>query len=96
MLYFYKQYFISISLSSTLDLIAGICVFFVSKVGWEKSNNAVINIFFITAGAAILYQKLPELFQQGINLTSNKNLYLQYLDLRNKTLSYIATGTLKY
>lgn len=92
MIYFYQQYFISLSMASGLGLIAAICIFFVSRDGWQKANNALINVFMVTSSAALLYNQLPALFKQDINLIANQKLYLEYITLQNKVLSYQATG----
>jgi hypothetical protein len=92
MIYFYQQYFISLSLASGLGLIAAFCLFFISRDGWQKANNALINVFMVTSSAALLYNQLPALFKQDINLSANRDLYLQYAALQNKVLSYQATG----
>lgn len=92
MTYFYKQYFISLSMTSGLALVAGIAIFFVSRDGWSKANNALINVFIVTSSAALLYGQLPGLFKQDINLAANRKLYLDYTALRDEVLSYMATG----
>lgn len=92
MIYFYKQYFISLSMSSGLALVAGISIFFISRDGWSKANNALINIFIVTSSAALLYNQLPGLFKQDINLEANRELYLSYTSLKDEVLSYMATG----
>jgi len=92
MIYFYQQYFISLSMASGLGLIAAFCLFFISRDGWQKANNALINVFMVTSSAALLYNQLPALFKQDINLAANRDLYLQYIALQNKVLSYQATG----
>jgi len=92
MIYFYQQYFISLSMASGLGLIAALCLFFISRDGWQKANNALINVFMVTSSTALLYNQLPHLFKQDINLAANQKLYLDYIALQNKVLSYQATG----
>lgn len=92
MIYFYKQYYISISMALGLTVIAGICGFFISRVGWEKANNALINIFIVTSSTAFLYGQLPLIFRQETNLEASKSLYFDYITLRNEILSYAVTG----
>ncbi|MEW6491802.1 MAG: hypothetical protein AB1589_04525 [Cyanobacteriota bacterium] len=91
MTFFYKQYYISISMASALGLVAGICVFFISKVGWKDANNGLINMFIVTSSAALFYGQLPAIFKQDTNLAANRNLYIEYITLKNEVLSYSAT-----
>jgi hypothetical protein len=92
MIYFYKQYFVSLSMTSGLALFAAICVFFISRDGWEKAHNGLINAFIVTSSAALLYGHIPGLFRQEINLKANRDLYLSYVSLGDEVLSYLATG----
>ncbi len=92
MSYFYKQYYISISMAYALGLVAGICLFFISKVGWKDANKGLINIFIVTSSAALFYRQLPGIFRQDTNMAANRNMYLDYISLKNEVLSYAATG----
>ncbi len=91
MVYFYKQYFISLSMASGSALAAILMAFFISRDGWEKSNNGLINAFLLTFSAALLYTQIPGMFQQEKNLKANRELYLAYDALGNQVLSYLAT-----
>lgn len=92
MIFFYKRYYISISLTTVSALVAGICLFFISKVGWKTANNALINIFVVTSSAVIFFGDLPGVFKHDENLTANRDLYLEHISLRNEVRSYLATG----
>ncbi|MEM9274703.1 MAG: hypothetical protein AAGA80_17335 [Cyanobacteria bacterium P01_F01_bin.143] len=95
MLYFYRQHFLSISMASGLALVAGICVIFVAEEGIGDANPALMNIFITTASAALLYQRIPGIFQQELNREANRSLFLKYSDLGNTILSYLATGKIR-
>jgi hypothetical protein len=82
-------------MTSGLAIIAGICLFFIAQFGWKNSNPALINIFIVTASAGLIYQRLPEIFKQDINLQSNGVLYLKYTELNNEFMSYLATQLAK-
>lgn len=41
--FFYKQYYISLSMMGSCASVAVISIFFISKSGWEKVNNVIIN-----------------------------------------------------
>jgi hypothetical protein len=92
MIFFYKRHYTAISLTSVSALVSGICLFFISKVGWEKVNNTLINVFVVTSSAAIFFGDLPGIFKQDENITANRELYLEHISLRNEVRSYIATG----
>jgi hypothetical protein len=95
MIFFYQQYYISISMTSGLFIIAGICLFFITQVGFMKANPALKNIFIVTVSAGLLYQRLPLMFKHDINLGSNRGLYLKYVELSNELTSYLATKLAK-
>ena len=92
MVFFYKHYYISISLTSASALVAGICLFFISKVGWEKANNGLINVFIVTSSAVIFFGDLPGIFSHDESSTASRDLYLEHISLRNEIRSYLATG----
>jgi hypothetical protein len=89
--FFYKQYYISLSMVVGAAVVASMCLFFISKSGWEKANNAVINVFIFSAAVILLYGNLIFVFKQDENLRGNQELYLSYVALREEVLSYWAT-----
>ena len=95
MLYFYRQHFISISMTSGLALIAGVSLIFITKEGISNANPALINIFITTTSAGLLYQRLPGIFRQELNREANRSLFLKYSDLGNTILSYAATSKIR-
>ena len=90
MIYFYKQYFVMLSMASGTALAATLFAFFISRDGWDKANNGLINAFFVTSSAAILYTQIPVLFEQELNLKANRTEYLAYDTLEEDILSYLA------
>ncbi len=90
--YFYQQYFISISMTASLAIIAGGCGFFVSREGWSRSNNIIVNLFIVSSGGAIFFGQLPGIFKQDINISANWSLYQNYSSIRDEILTYAATG----
>ncbi len=91
MSFFYKQYYISISMIVGAAVLASICLFFISKVGWERVNNALINIFIFSSAVVFFHGNLMLVFKQEENLRGNQELYLSYLSVREEMLSYWAT-----
>jgi hypothetical protein len=89
--FFYKQYYISLSMIVAAAVVASICLFFISKSGWEQANNAVINIFIFASAIILFYGNLTFVFKQDENLKGNQELYLSYIALREEVMSYWAT-----
>ncbi|MGB8701364.1 MAG: hypothetical protein WCD18_18275 [Thermosynechococcaceae cyanobacterium] len=89
MAFFYKQYFICLSIGGTAALVALVCIFFLSKEGWEKSNNALINISVTAFGVTTFYLNFTQIFQQDQNLTTSQDLYAKYSALQNTFSSSI-------
>lgn len=89
--FFYKQYYISLSMIVGAAGMASICLFFISKSGWERINNAVINLFISSSAVILFYGNLMFVFKQDENLRGNQELYLSYISLREEVLSYWAT-----
>jgi len=92
MIFFYKHYYTSIGITSASALVAGICLFFISKVGWERVNNSLINVFVVTSSTVIFFGDLPGIFKFKENSEASRNLYLEHISLRNEVRSYLATG----
>ena len=90
--FFYKQYYISLATMGGCAALAIVSLFFISKVGWERVNNALINIFIVTSGIVIFYGNISLIFQHKDNLEASQKIYVNYLGLRNEVLSYLATG----
>ena len=91
-IFFYKQYYAVLALSSTAGVMASLCLFFISKSGWDRINNAIINLFFSASGITLFCVNLTFVFQYGSNLQGNQDLLLSYIALRNEIASYCATG----
>lgn len=70
----------------------GICLFFISKVGWERVNNSLINVFVVTSSSVIFFGDLPGTFKYKENSEASRDLYLEHISLRNEIRSYLATG----
>lgn len=90
--FFYKQYYISLAMMGTATAVAVISLFFISQLGWQRVNNAVINIFIVATGVVVIYGNISLVFQQRDNIEASQTIYINYLALRNEMLSYWATG----
>jgi hypothetical protein len=94
MAFFYKQYYISLSIGSTAALVAFLCIFFLSKEGWKATNNALINLTITSFGVTVLFLNISQIFQQSENLKTSQDLYINYVALQNEFLSSLATEQL--
>lgn len=83
MAFFYKEYFISLSISNISAILTIVCIFFLSKEGWEKSNNALINLSVTAFVVTTFYIHLTQVFQQDQNLRNSQDLYANYSALLN-------------
>jgi len=92
MIYFYARYFVAVSLGTVSSLITGVCLFFISKGGWNQANRYVVNVFIFTSGSTIFFSSMPIIFKLEKNIADNKFLYLNYVALENEVLSYFATN----
>lgn len=90
--FFYQQYYISVAMIGTSASMVLVSLFFISKAGWDKVNNAVINIFIVSTTVFVFYGNISLIFQQRDNLEKSQEIYLRYLNLRNEILSYWATS----
>jgi uncharacterized protein (DUF433 family) len=94
MTFFYKQYYISLSIASTAALVSLVCIFFVSKEGWAKTNSALINISVTSSVITLAFLNITQIFQQSQNLKTSQDLYANYTALQNDFLSSLATDQL--
>ncbi|HEY9764238.1 MAG TPA: hypothetical protein V6D07_17040 [Trichocoleus sp.] len=88
---FYRLNFISLSTITLSMGVASISLFFISKLGWERVNNAVISLFILTSGLVLFHSNLILIFKYQKNIELNQNLFADYSNLRNAILSYWAT-----
>ena len=87
---FFKLNFISLGTVGLATGVASITLFFISKVGWEDVNNALINIFIVSTGLVIFHSNLIFIFKFQDNIRLNGQLYSEYTQLYNAVLSYWA------
>lgn len=89
--FFYTRFFAAIALASTTGIIAGICLFYISKVGWKDANNYIVNIFVVSSGITVLVGAFPVTFQQENNIQKNAQLYMSYINLESQLLTALAS-----
>jgi len=92
-LYMYRQNYLSLSMALIVGSLSALCLVFISKNGWEKTNKALINIFVICSVGTLLYADIANIFKHEENIENNWLLYSQHEDLRNQILSYVVTKT---
>ena len=87
---FYTLNFVSLGTIVLMAGVASVSLFFISKAGWEQINNAVINVFVISAGLIIFHSNFILIFKFQDNIKLNGQLYSEYNRLYNSILSYWA------
>jgi hypothetical protein len=87
---FYKLNFIALGTIGLATGVASISLFFISKAGWERANNALINIFIVSTGLVIFHSNVIFIFKFQDNIKLNGELYTEYTQLYNSVLSYWA------
>ena len=93
--YFGTEYFVATVMKYICGLIAAVCAFFISRDGWEKSNNSLINIFFVSSIALTYYTDSVGIFKHQANLQTSLDLYLRCISTKNMVLSYYAHKQVK-
>ncbi|AOX00745.1 hypothetical protein BJP34_16000 [Moorena producens PAL-8-15-08-1] len=92
MTFFYNNYYMSKLMTYGTAIVAGICLLFIIRSGWNSTHPYVINIFVVVSASAILFGNLPGLFRYEDSIVNNKQLYLNYASLKNEVSSYLVTG----
>ena len=87
---FYKLNFIALGTVGFATGLASISLFFISKAGWERVNNALINLFIVSTGLVIFHSNLIFIFKFQDNIRLNGQLYGEYTQLYNAILTYWA------
>lgn len=90
--FFYKNYFISLSMALLTGIAASVCLAIITRRGWGATSPYVITCLVVLSGAASLFVLQPAIYKQEQNIADNKALYLSYAALENEVLSKLATG----
>lgn len=88
---FYRLNFVGLGTICLVAGIASVSLFFISKHGWERINNAVISIFILSSGVVFFHGNLMLVMRYQDNITVNRQLFEQYSEMKNLVLSYWAT-----
>lgn len=90
MKYFYSRYYMSIVEMLIFGIPAAVALLFITKDGWNDTNNQYVKTVFLTATAiTAFFAAFPPVFQQNQNIADNKKLYLQYVALHDEVMSYL-------
>jgi hypothetical protein len=93
MAFFFKAYYMSISVVMVAGLVAALALFFIAQNGWSGTNLYVKTIFLVMTAVTAYYGLFPSVFQQQQNISDNKSLFLAYKALENEVISYPLTLT---
>ncbi|MEM8639194.1 MAG: hypothetical protein AAGG51_10315 [Cyanobacteria bacterium P01_G01_bin.54] len=89
--FFYGRSFVTLSIVSVSGIIALLCLFFISKDGWDDSSTLLLNLFVLAAGTVVLYGNLSIFLQYEANSQENIQVYTACINLREEFLSYLVT-----
>lgn len=89
--YCYLRSFVTVKIIAAASLISTLCLFFISRVGWERANNAVINIFIMASTIIVFYGSIFVGLNYEKNAKTNRQLYTAYSNLGHETLRFLST-----
>lgn len=87
---YYRWLFVALSLTSSAAVISGISLFYISKEGWGKANNYIINIFVSSSAIALYVGSMPVIFKIEDNAKANAGFFILYNNLENEILTRLA------
>ena len=90
--FIFSNYYLSAIMFSLTSALAAILLAFISKTGWKEANEYLVTLFLVTAATAVFYKAFPALFMQEQSIEANRRLYLRYVALEDRILTYAATG----
>jgi hypothetical protein len=91
--YFYRQFFVAISMSAMWAVVSAVTLFSMSKLGWDNcKSKPLVAVFVVSSGVTVFFSSSIFIFQLESNIAENKKLYLAYSALEDRVLSYMASG----
>lgn len=91
-MYYYQQYFTSLTLTTMSALIAAICLAVISRTGWSNTSRYLIALFALMTASSIFFGAMPNFFEYSKNIEANKKAFIAAAILENQILSYVSTG----
>lgn len=83
--------FVTTKIIAAASIITTLCLFFISRVGWERANNSVINIFMIASTIIAFYGTISVSLNYEENAKANRQLFTSYSNLGRETLRFLST-----
>ncbi len=90
--FFYINNYASSCLVLLLGGISSICLFFISKQGWQQAHKVVISIFLTTSTMALLLFQFSQTFKYNDNFKDSLYLYVEYSILEQKIENFLTTN----
>ncbi|HOW84136.1 MAG TPA: hypothetical protein PK573_16355 [Spirochaetota bacterium] len=87
--FLYKQYYVMIMMVAILSAIGAGLLLLVGKDGWKDAKWHVKTAFVIVSAGVLFFFAIPRAFEFQNNITSNLNSYIYYVNMENKTLSFV-------
>ena len=87
---FFSVSFVSMGTIGLAGGLSTLCLFFISKEGWERANNALVNVFLVSTGLVLFHSNCIFIFKLQDNISLNSHLYNEYAKLSDTVLTYWA------
>ncbi len=92
MKFVYSLYHVAIELTLMSSILSAVCLFKVTRQGWQNSSPFLRNAFLSFAALTAFAGALPAAFSHQENISENKSRYLAYSALERDNLTYLAIG----
>jgi hypothetical protein len=92
MSYFYREYFVAITLASGAGVLAAALLLFISATGWQDCPIPLRVGFLGAAAIAALFGSLLTTYGYSKNASANGTSRDALLGLRHQLLTYLVTG----
>lgn len=86
--FFYERYYMAIRLATFLSLIAGICLVWISRNGFNDSSAIIKTIFLLSTVGTAYFLTYPAIYGQKENLTVNGKKWEQHVALNQEIVTF--------
>lgn len=95
-MYYYREYFVSLTMAALSVIVAAICLALISRTGWSNAATSpyLIALFIVMTASSILFGAIPNFFEFSKNIEANKKAFVVAATLENQIRSYVSTGKL--
>jgi hypothetical protein len=91
--FYYSHYYASIVTMIVTAAIGTICLFFIAKQGIDRiQNKAIVNVFLVCCSVFFCLNNLTNLLDLEKNYKFNRDLYIEYVNLKEQIDNYLVTN----